>query len=209
MNCPYCKIDIENDSYYCDQCGQEIKICSLCKKPGKGNFCVDDKGKLVSMKEFETQSLRPAQPVAAQRPSESPQQSLQNKNSDIRQFVEIPCLRLVNSNLQIDIIVKSGDVVGRETGDYKKIFGKFDRISSRHARFDYSESTGWTVTDIGSFNLGSTNGTAFSLKNEWGNNPSKMAPNKPTPIFDGGYILLANVELEVHISGGSAGTARI
>lgn len=37
VNCPKCRVEIESDSYYCDQCGVELYICPQCHVFGKGN----------------------------------------------------------------------------------------------------------------------------------------------------------------------------
>jgi len=52
MICPACKNEIERDSFYCDQCGEEILICPACKNPGKGKRCTQDGSKLIPAKAF-------------------------------------------------------------------------------------------------------------------------------------------------------------
>lgn len=39
VKCPHCSKDIENDSFYCDQCGAELMYCPKCQIFGKGKFC--------------------------------------------------------------------------------------------------------------------------------------------------------------------------
>ena len=39
VNCPKCRVEIESDSYYCDQCGVELYICPQCHVFGKGKRC--------------------------------------------------------------------------------------------------------------------------------------------------------------------------
>ncbi len=51
MICAWCKSDIDNDSYHCDQCGKEQFICPACGKPGKGKSCVEDGNPLFSPKQ--------------------------------------------------------------------------------------------------------------------------------------------------------------
>ena len=51
MICAWCKSDIDNDSYHCDQCGKEQFICPACNKPGKGKSCVEDGNPLFSPKQ--------------------------------------------------------------------------------------------------------------------------------------------------------------
>jgi len=55
MICPSCKSDIDRDSFFCDQCGNEILICPTCKNPGKGKRCTQDGGKLIPAKDSGTQ----------------------------------------------------------------------------------------------------------------------------------------------------------
>lgn len=38
--CPKCGADIESDSCYCDQCGNELMKCPTCGRFCKGKFCV-------------------------------------------------------------------------------------------------------------------------------------------------------------------------
>ena len=204
MICLHCKIEIENDSNFCDQCGQEIKICPLCNKPGLGKFCVDDREKLVFTKELKKDNITisPNEPVI--RTAETNQNFSKSQDPNFQPSIEMPILKLINQNLKIDITLKTGEIIGRTTGEYVNVFGKYDQISSRHVRFDYDSSTGWTVTD-----LKSLNGVAFSMKNEWGKNHEKIVPGMPIQILDGGYLLIANIELEIHIIGHSTGTVRL
>lgn len=37
--CPFCGADIEDDSLYCDQCGNELYACPSCGNLCKGKFC--------------------------------------------------------------------------------------------------------------------------------------------------------------------------
>lgn len=39
VKCPHCSKNIENDSFYCDQCGAELMYCPQCHIFGKGKFC--------------------------------------------------------------------------------------------------------------------------------------------------------------------------
>jgi len=52
MKCPYCKELIDDDSYYCDQCGKEMRFCPECGKPKQGTVCAACGADLVSAKEF-------------------------------------------------------------------------------------------------------------------------------------------------------------
>lgn len=50
VNCPKCRVEIESDSYYCDQCGVELYICPQCHVFGKGKRCTQCGQPLVSAK---------------------------------------------------------------------------------------------------------------------------------------------------------------
>jgi len=47
MQCPSCKETIDDDSRYCDQCGEQIMVCSVCGRSGKGKRCIFDGKELV------------------------------------------------------------------------------------------------------------------------------------------------------------------
>jgi pSer/pThr/pTyr-binding forkhead associated (FHA) protein len=47
MQCPSCKEQIDDDSLFCDQCGEQIKVCVECGRPGKGKRCQFDGKELV------------------------------------------------------------------------------------------------------------------------------------------------------------------
>ena len=56
--CPKCKSEIDSDSRFCDQCGQELFYCTRCGRVGKGLRCIfcgskmsryDDMGDTMSM----------------------------------------------------------------------------------------------------------------------------------------------------------------
>ena len=37
--CPICKEEIDDDSHYCDQCGQALFFCQQCGRVGVGRRC--------------------------------------------------------------------------------------------------------------------------------------------------------------------------
>ncbi len=122
MNCPYCKVNIDDDSLYCDQCGQEILICPKCNKPGKGKVCTHDGTPLIPMK------VRIA------------------VSSDKRK------LHLINKTLGLDIVIDKDVLIGRVEGDFVYIFGKYPQVSGRHLRISFAPQKGWVATDLGSTN---------------------------------------------------------
>lgn len=46
--CPSCKEEIEDDSHFCDQCGQELVYCSSCGRVGMGRRCTYCGGLMIS-----------------------------------------------------------------------------------------------------------------------------------------------------------------
>lgn len=67
VNCPKCRIEIESDSYYCDQCGVELYICPKCHVFGKGKRCTQCGQPLVSAREAAGEGA--VQPVSSAQPS--------------------------------------------------------------------------------------------------------------------------------------------
>lgn len=72
--CPACKEQIEDDSHYCDQCGQQLLFCKQCGHVGMGRRCTRcggvmalPKGSMDSafgQQQEPSISVAPAQPVA-------------------------------------------------------------------------------------------------------------------------------------------------
>jgi hypothetical protein len=217
MNCVFCKSDIENDSFHCDQCGKEILICSKCGKPGKGKNCIDDGNKLYSPK---IGSLKPssnvtqfqnnvslfvqqASPVSIFNPS--PDVIPENKPAIISEEASAPTLKLINNHLQIDIEIYNYDIIGRSSGNFSNIFSQFSQISGQHAQFVFESSSGWSIKD-----LNSTNGTAINHSPNW-QNVAKIKPHSFELITNNSFILLANIEFQVKIFSTitTAGTQRL
>ena len=46
--CPACKEEIEDDSHYCDQCGQQLLFCKQCGHVGLGRRCTCCGGMMAS-----------------------------------------------------------------------------------------------------------------------------------------------------------------
>ncbi len=127
--CPKCKSEIEADSLYCDQCGDELKICLQCQSLSRGKRCPKC-GSAV-----EPKSGRGSEP--------QPQAS--SKDS----------LFMVNVSQGIRLALVDGGVIGRKQGNYLPVFSNQVYVSGSHARFSWDAQSGrWSVTD-----LDSTNGT--------------------------------------------------
>lgn len=52
MTCPFCKAEIPDDSWFCDQCGKELRFCPDCGKPKKGTLCAACGADLVDAQSF-------------------------------------------------------------------------------------------------------------------------------------------------------------
>jgi len=213
MICPFCKTDIDNDSFYCDQCGNEILICPVCKNPGKGKRCTQDGSKLNTAKEF-ADSKNKVEQFAANS-NDGMQQPIQQKTvtqntylgniPDITKgnreldndlsganFIGQPAknitdiIQIANRKLNIVIRLKDGDVIGRKAGNFTNIFGAYNQISGKHAQILFIQSKGMCIVD-----LGSSNGTKFGGKT--------LLPNQPEVIINGATLLLANIEFSVEV----------
>lgn len=88
MKCPYCKETIDDDSYYCDQCGKELHFCPDCGKPKQGTSCPACGADLVSGAVFFLKKPQGTQPSAApgpQRTQAPPTQTFQQPSSQAPQ----------------------------------------------------------------------------------------------------------------------------
>lgn len=47
LTCPDCKSNIDEDSLYCDQCGNELKVCPDCGVLGRLKCCTQCGAKLI------------------------------------------------------------------------------------------------------------------------------------------------------------------
>lgn len=141
MICLNCYFEIDDDSSFCDQCGQEILVCPACGKSALNEKCPDDGSKLIrnngdlnfqEKKFFQT-----------------------NRLEEITQTE----LHLINKTLNIDLDINDGDVIGRKSGRFIDKLKLLKQISSKHLSCSFNKQTGWTITD-----WNSTNGT--QLNNE-------------------------------------------
>jgi hypothetical protein len=106
-------------------------------------------------------------------------------------------LHLLNRNLNLDLEVADGDVLGRTAGRFATVLSGQERISGRHASFRLDPGRGWSVTD-----LGSTNGTRV--------NSVRLPSGQAHELRDGCLLQIANIEFYVRASvpTGPTGTVR-
>ena len=193
--CPSCKEEIEDDSRFCDQCGQELFYCSNCGRVGMGRRCTHCGGLMVNYDELDRQRSQRQQSVSmsyagyatshrdlyaetSHRPPEGSQMPVQ---------VGIPTLTLYNPTLDIRLVGVNGAIIGRRQGPYMQLFENNMYISGVHAQLIYKPDTGWCVID-----KHSSNGTKL--------NQREVQPDVPMSLKSGDIVTLANINLQVSIN---------
>lgn len=146
MKCQNCKSSIDDDSWFCDQCGSKIYLCPECRTPGKGEGkrCGMCGSKLVTVQE-----LAGAKGSASQLPKEPRKPAAATK--------------LVCRQENITLELQNGAVLGRLEGPYQAMLSRLEFVSARHAQL-WAEGDKWIISD-----LGSRNGTA--VNGQWCYNP--------------------------------------
>lgn len=194
MQCAFCKEIIDDDSFYCDMCGEEIKACPSCKQPGKGKICTVCGTPLASLKpqdgppdESGTSGTQTPPPLGFKSPSSSGTAENIYRLADAETLKPIvPQLRLLNKNINVDLKIDDNSIIGRTTGQYVATFGSFKQISGKHCRFNYDPAKGWTVTDL-----------ASKYKTMY--NEQELVPNIPQALSDQTYLKIVDIEFFVRI----------
>lgn len=137
VKCPFCDKEIESDSFYCDQCGQELKICSHGHGFKKGKICTECGTPLTEAKDIASPDVNP----------------------DIQ---PIEPTFLVNTALNTRLHLSDGAVIGRRVGDYLHVFGSQGYVSGTHARLQRNGLGGWEIIDLDSTNGTFLNGVRLS-----------------------------------------------
>ena len=189
--CPTCKEEIDNDSHYCDQCGQALLFCNQCGNVGVGRRCTRCGGLMVSPDGQQSQahsglseSLKAnvsaitasaitggvAAPLVHQRSSAS----------------GVPVLTLANDSLNIRIVGINGAVIGRRKGPYTQFFEQHAYVSGVHAQLKYKADSGWMISD-----KHSSNGTKV--------NQRPLQPDVDMALNNGDILTIANINLQVMV----------
>ena len=195
--CPNCKEEIEEKSYFCDQCGQELSYCTNCGRVGKGRRCTHCGGLMASPDDLEKNNSNVSKSVASLKAANE-SFSLVTQGSargveigDSEQSVVtkagIPTLTLYNPSLDIRMVGINGAVIGRRQGPYQQLFEGNMFISGVHAQLVYKPDTGWCIID-----KNSSNGTKLNQRD--------LLPDIPMSIKTGDIITLANISLQVSVS---------
>ena len=190
--CPNCKEEIDDESHYCDQCGQALLYCKSCRRVGMGRRCTNCGGLMVTPEELHnggastgaslsstggvSQSQMPFTVPTVGRGGGSPQVP-----------VGVPLLTLYNSSLNIRIQGINGAVIGRRQGPYAQFFEQNKYVSGVHAQLKYNAGTGWCIVD-----KHSSNGTML--------NQHPVQPDVEMSIKNGDIVTIANVNLQVSVN---------
>ena len=180
--CPTCKEEIDDDSRYCDQCGQALLYCNQCGRVGVGRRCTYCGGLMVAPgKEAQQPQMESIASVGyATYGSIRPEDSRQGTQGGM------PVLTLANDSLNIRIVAMNGAIIGRRKGPYTQFFEKQAYVSGTHAQLIFKPETGWCVVD-----KHSSNGTKL--------NQRQIQPDVEMTLNNGDVLALANVNLQVII----------
>ena len=191
--CPNCKEEIDDDSRYCDQCGQALLFCNRCGRVGIGRRCTSCGGLMVSYDEYRKHAEESQTQFSLSMTSSSVTQASNIQTSRRMEPMMmgvpqgIPALMLYNMSLNIRIQGINGAVIGRRQGPYASYFENNRYISGVHAQLKYNAKTGWCIVD-----KHSSNGTKL--------NQRPLQPDVEMSLKNGDIIGLANINLQVSIN---------
>ena len=120
--CPSCREEIEEQSYYCDQCGQALLYCSNCGRVGIGRRCTYCGGLMESAEEQANKPAGNTNSTAADisRTFATARENYNNAPPQDVQIQGIPTLTLYNSSLNIRMVGINGAIIGRKQGPYQQ-----------------------------------------------------------------------------------------
>ncbi len=181
--CPTCKEEIDDDSRYCDQCGQALLYCNQCGRVGIGRRCTYCGGLMVAPGN-EKQQATQMESIASV--GYATYGSLRQEDSRPGGQGGMPVLTLANDSLNIRIVAMNGAIIGRRKGPYSQFFERHAYVSGVHAQLLYSPDKGWCVVD-----KHSSNGTKL--------NQRQIQPDVDMRLNNGDVLAIANVNLQVII----------
>lgn len=212
VKCPFCDKEIESDSFFCDQCGKELMVCSIGHGFKKNKMCNECGRPLVKASESASmpQEEKPSPPQSLvekvethyvdtplgkiqvkDKPKETPKVSTEKEKmtgipeSTVRPEMPPPIPQfLVNNTLNARLQLLDGAIIGRRAGNYVHIFGAQGYVSGTHARLHKNDSDVWEITD-----LDSTNGTFI--------NGVRLYPHRSTPFKVGDTIAFYDLKFIV------------
>ena len=181
--CPTCKEEIDDDSRYCDQCGQALLYCNQCGRVGVGRRCTYCGGLMVAPGNDKQQATQ-MESIASV--GYATYGSLRQEDSRPGGQGGMPVLTLANDSLNIRIVAMNGAIIGRRKGPYSQFFERHAYVSGVHAQLLYSPDKGWCVVD-----KHSSNGTKL--------NQRQIQPDVDMRLSNGDVLAIANVNLQVII----------
>lgn len=213
LPCPACKADIDDDSFYCDQCGAELMKCGRCGFVGKGKVCPHDRTPLMPAKALAGGSPppapKPAQPATgtsavgpvptvppppatqpAIPPASLPVAAASGPSLSASPVVVAAapgqglCLRSAAHG--VELRPASGDVLGRRFGPHATVLSRFSQISSNHLELRRDGSGVWFAKDMNSYNHSFYNGV-------------RLAPQQEQRLDAGGLLSLGDVAFTVSL----------
>ncbi len=179
--CPTCKEEIDDDSRFCDQCGQALLYCNQCGRVGIGRRCTYCGGLMVPPGDGAQMSSASVASVGY-----ATYGSLRQDDSRHAGGESMPVLTLANDSLNIRIVAMNGAIIGRRKGPYTQFFEKQAYVSGVHAQLFFKPETGWSVID-----KHSSNGTKL--------NQHQIQPDVNMTLNNGDILTIANVNLQVII----------
>lgn len=188
--CPSCKEEIEDDSRFCDQCGQELSYCSNCGRVGMGRRCTYCGGLMTSYDELQEQRKGVQQQQSAEVDSQPAAVYASQQTADTTPAPAangLPSLTLYNPSLNIRIVGINGAIIGRRQGPYQSMFEGNMFVSGVHAQLIYKPESGWCIID-----KNSSNGTKLNQRD--------LQPDVPMSIKGGDIVTLANINLQVSVN---------
>lgn len=170
MKCPFCKAIIDDDSWYCDQCGKELKFCPDCRQPKRGTECPACGADLVNAKTFfNPKTASKPEPQTESKPEPTPKN---NQDAITPKTLEGEGFKLT---------LKEG-IFGRTTGIYPEFSGQI-YISGQHGELRCTNGQ-WQIRDLGSHNGTFVNGI-------------KLAANVWTDLHINDQVKIATLHLTV------------
>jgi len=191
--CPNCKEEIDDDSYYCDQCGQALLYCEKCGRVGIGRRCTSCGGLMIQPAEFQRRSGGNAAYGVSVSTGFASHDFIQSTRGGERSVpgaqrapLGVPVLTLQNDSLNIRFQGINGAVIGRRQGPYAQYFQQNMFVSGVHAQLKYNSGSGWCISD-----KHSSNGTKL--------NEHPLQPDVEMSLKNGDILSIANVILQVSI----------
>ena len=202
IQCPSCKENIDDNSFYCDQCGMQIFVCSVCARPGKGKKCTFDGRDMIPKGSSPPAPASQTGPASASQTNPDPDSSATgstaaqaNAGTPVSTASANDKIKLTAQSHGIVLEASSGDIIGRTKGNFTGLLGQFSHISGQHCQIANSNGE-WNLSD-----LGSTNGTFY--------NGAKLSPNIPCRLNNSGRLKIADIEFVISFSANDGGTTRI